>query len=288
MLRQVICYCFANAQYLCPQRFLTCLAGFIANCRVRFIKNLLIKGFIRFYAVNMDEASSPLVQNYPDFNSFFTRKLATNARVIDSHPKAIIAPADGQVYELGSIHHQQLLQAKGKRFHLVDLLGGDERMAKTFSDGQFITIYLAPKDYHRVHMPYSGRLLKTIYVPGRLFSVNPCTTRQIPGIFAKNERLITLFETDVGEMAVILVGAMIVGSINTQWAGQMRPSSRHAIHVQDYQASPIALNRGEELGHFALGSTVIVLFPEKKQVWSPEIKTGHLVKMGQRIGDILL
>jgi len=255
-------------QYLLPQHALSGLLGRLSNCRgPESLKNWAIKKFIDHYGVNLSEAVESDYRHYHSFNDFFTRKLLPGARMIDPNPHMITSPADGSISEIGKINQNKLLQAKGHSYTVRDLLGGDLDAALDFQNGSFATIYLSPKDYHRVHMPYSGHFLKKIYIPGRLFSVNSRTTRVVPNLFARNERIITFFQTDMGKMAVILVGAMIVGNI--------------IITATENNL----LQKGDELGYFQLGSTVIILFEANQMAWKKEFRADSAVKMGQSIGE---
>ena len=252
---------FILFQHLVPQHLLSRLAGKFANATTPWLKNVLIRRFIRRYGVNMDEAECSDPQDYPSFNAFFTRALKPGRRPIDPDTSAIVCPADGVISAAGAITGERLFQAKGKYFSLTALLGGDHILAECFKDGSFATVYLSPRDYHRVHMPLAGSLQAMIYVPGKLFSVNQATSESIDSLFARNERAVCLFDTAAGPMAVILVGAMIVAGIDTVWAGQVSPSTSW-LSATDYgrQQPAIQIARGEEMGRFKLGSTVIVLF----------------------------
>ncbi len=271
-------------QYVFPQKFLSRLVGGLANCELEPIKNLFIKQFIRHYEVNLDEA---LIQNpfeFDNFNDFFTRELKAGARPIDADPRILVSPADGTLSEFGTINDGQLLQAKGQFYALKDLLGEVHPWVETFSQGAFATIYLAPKDYHRVHMPFGGELVEMIYVPGRLFSVNQQTAQDIPGIFARNERVICIFQTIHGPMAVILVGAMIVASISVTWHGQVTPPTNE-VQTWQYHTQKIYLEKGAELGRFYLGSTAIVLLPKELMHWQNDKVVGQRIKVGQALGE---
>ncbi len=272
-------------QYLLPQHALSRLAGWLSNRRWLWFKNWQINFFIKRYNVDINAALLPTVEDYPTFNSFFTRKLKPNLRPLPAETNAIISPADGCISQLGNINHDQLFQAKGFHFTSHALLGSTEH-AEQFQDGSFITIYLSPKDYHRVHMPFTGKLRETIYIPGKLFSVNQQTVRTVPQLFSRNERLVCLFDTDFGPMAIILVGAMLVGSINTAWDSQS-PQSKKIVRKTYSQSSAIILNRGDELGYFKMGSTVIALFPKKKIHWAPNLGENSLLQMGEFLGKTL-
>ncbi|MES2204347.1 MAG: archaetidylserine decarboxylase [Pseudomonadota bacterium] len=233
----------------------------------------------------MSEAVEENPYAYATFNDFFIRRLKFSARVIDED---IVSPADGTISQLGYLENDSLLQAKGKTYSVLQLLASDEKLVITFTNGAHALIYLAPHNYHRVHMPMTGRLLQMIYVPGTLYSVSPTTAQHIDGLFAKNERVIAIFETAVGKMAVILVGAMIVGSITTVWAGQITPPRKaREITTYNYETENIQLEKGQELGYFSLGSTVIVLFEKDKINWFEEMQS-HTTQMGQSIARIIV
>jgi phosphatidylserine decarboxylase len=272
-------------QYLVPQHGLSKLAGWLSSRRFRLWKNWQLRYFIKRYQVALDDALSTDFDDYPDFNSFFTRYLKPGLRPIVSAPDAIASPCDGFVSQMGSIAGDSILQAKGFNFTVTELIGGDSQLAQQFSDGKFATLYLSPKDYHRVHMPVAGVLRQTIFIPGKLFSVNHATARAIPRLFARNERLVCIFDTELGAMAVILVGAMLVGSIKTVWSG---PPHGKKVVQQSYPVGQIKLDRGEELGHFIMGSTVILIFQDKKLMWAPDLQSLSPVLMGQAIAKALL
>ena len=273
-------------QYLLPHHFLSRTIGLLTNNRTPWLKNWMIKKFIQVYGVDMQTALQPDPLQYADFNSFFTRVLKPGVRPIKSDANTIICPVDGCISQFGHIDNGQLIQAKGIKYSLHQLLGGSDERAQPFQQGQFMTIYLAPKDYHRVHMPIAGQLKETVYVPGRLFSVNPCTTEAVPGLFARNERLVAIFETTLGKVAVIMVGAMLVASINTVWSGMITPSARRVIDVKDYSAVSLHLNRAAEMGYFQLGSTVILLFEPGRMQWSECLANNQAVQLGQPLGKI--
>lgn len=267
------------------QKYATVLLGKLANCHYSFIKNLFIRIFCRCYSINMSEAVEENPFAYATFNDFFIRRLKFSARIIGED---VVSPADGTISQLGHLESDHLLQAKGKCYSVTQLLAGNEVLAKIFQNGLYALIYLAPHNYHRVHMPLSGRLLQMIYVPGTLYSVSPTTAQHIDGLFAKNERVIAIFETAVGKMAVILVGAMIVGSITTIWAGQMTPPrNRREVTRYDYHDQEMFLEKGQELGYFSLGSTVIVLFEKDKISWIEGLQA-NAVQMGQGIARMII
>lgn len=278
---------FIFFQHIVPQHFLSRVVGALAASKVSFLKNLLIRLFIKKYKVNMAEAELKSAEEFSCFNDFFTRKLETNARPINSESKAIICPVDGAVSAIGDVDIEQIFQAKGKSFSLGALLGGDQKLANKFHGGKFATLYLSPRDYHRIHMPLTGTLEEMVYIPGKLFSVNQTTAENIDDLFARNERVVCIFNTDIGPMAVILVGAMIVASIETVWAGQVAPSKLDKYVEYYHEHPPITIRRGEEMGRFKLGSTAIVLFPANVISWEASLQTANSIQLGQKIGEIL-
>lgn len=271
-----------------PQHLLSRLVGSLA--RSRMLRKPFIGFFMRRYGVDLSEAIIQDSDEFENFNAFFTRELREGARVLASEDAAVCCPADGAISQLGEIQDGKLLQAKGRFYSLQDLLGGDENMAELFQEGCFATVYLSPRDYHRVHMPLAGTLRKTIYVPGGLFSVNQTTAANVPNLFARNERLICLFETVSGPMAVILVGAMIVAGIDTVWSGEVCPGKgRREILIQEYSdnAPAVSLAKGDEMGRFKLGSTAIVLFSHGSVTMDGKLQADSPVRMGQRMGTLL-
>ncbi len=277
---------FIASQYLLPHHTLSRLVGCLAECRTPWLKNRLIRAFIQRYQVNMDEAQRKDADAFAHFNDFFTRELVPGARELDATPDAVLCPADGAISQLGPITHGRIFQAKGHSFSALELLGGDAERAAPFMGGQFATVYLSPKDYHRVHMPLAGTLREMVYVPGRLFSVNQTTAENVPELFARNERVVCIFDTERGPMAVVLVGAMIVASIETVWAGLVTPPKRE-LKTTRYDAAargPIQLEKGAEMGRFKLGSTAIVLFGAEQVQWAEELAAGSPVRMGQLLG----
>ncbi len=273
----------SKLQHLLPQHLLSSFAGLLANCRIPWLKNRLIQYFIWRYPIKLEEALITDPYQYGNFNELFTRHLNPEVRPIAAGIHDLISPADGQISQIGKIQQGQIFQAKGRHFTVQNLLGNNSKEAEIFKDGAFLTIYLAPENYHRVHMPLDGHLSQMIYIPGRLFSVNAKTVDCISNLFARNERVIALFNTSIGRVAIVLVGAMIVGSIETIWAGTITPPRKQSIHTWNYD-NPIYLKRGEEMGHFKLGSTVILLFERETTVWDPNLTTTHAIHMGQRIG----
>jgi len=256
----------------------------LTRVRWRPFRENFIRIFIRLFRVDMQEAQEPNPGTYETFNAFFTRALRSDARPIADEPDALVCPADGALSQLGAIEDGRIFQAKGMDYSLLDLLDGNADWAKRFIDGNFATIYLSPRDYHRVHMPTAGKLREMIHVPGRLFSVNRVTTALVPRLFARNERVLCLFEGEAGPMAVILVGAIFVGSMDTVWAGQVTPTRGHSPRQRYADADSVGLAKGEEMGRFNMGSTVILLFPAETVEWEPSLLVGEALRMGQRLG----
>jgi phosphatidylserine decarboxylase len=277
---------FVMLQFLLPQHLLSRVAGWLAELRhPRWLKDLLISTFVRAFGVNMKDAAEPYPEAYSNFNAFFTRPLRAGARPLAEAD--ILCPADGCVSQIGRIEEASLLQAKGRHYSTWSLLGGDQARAAQFRNGHFATIYLSPRDYHRVHMPISGDLVATRYIPGKLFSVNGTTAAGVEHLFARNERLVCYFDTAAGPMAMVLVGAMVVAGIETVWEGQVAPPPR-AMLQRDYRElpAPVHLAKGEEMGRFKLGSTVILLFPEGTMDWSPEYTAGSPTRLGEALGNL--
>ena len=277
---------FITSQYLLPQHLLSRLAGGLANCTWSWVKNPFINWFVKRYQVDMSQAVEPDPTAYRCFNDFFTRALLPDARPLDAGEASILCPADGAISQLGKIEHGRIFQAKGQSFSVLELLGGNPAHAEQFQGGEFATVYLSPSDYHRVHMPLGGTLRDMIYVPGKLFSVNQTTAENVPELFARNERVVCLFDTDAGPMAVVLVGAMIVASVETVWAGLVAPPQRQ-LRSESYGHSAPELERGAEMGRFKLGSTAIVLFAPGRARWDEHLTAGSLVRMGQKMGERL-
>ncbi|WP_151670309.1 archaetidylserine decarboxylase [Nitrincola schmidtii] len=277
---------FIFFQYLVPQHLLSRLVGRLADCKTAWVKNGFIRWFNRQYQINMTEAAEENPLAYPSFNAFFTRALKPEARPIDSDPDVLISPADGAISQLGKIEHGRIFQAKGRDYGLTTLLGGDLKRAEPFINGEFATIYLSPKDYHRVHMPISGVLRETVYVPGDLWSVNQVTAEGVDQLFARNERLVAIFDTEIGPMAMVLVGAMIVAGIEVVWQGHVAPVLKTPLVLGKRYEDLITLTRGEEMGRFKLGSTVILLFGENALQWNSELSAGSGVKLGRGIAKL--
>jgi len=274
------------AQYCLPKHAVSRLVGKLAAAEAGVITTWLIKAFVKRYGVDMAEAQQPDPGAYRSFNAFFTRSLAAGARTVTGAPLQGAMPVDGAISQLGDIANGRLFQAKGHDYDLLELLGGDKLAAASFENGKFATIYLSPKDYHRIHMPITGKLRQMTYVPGELFSVNPLTVSRVPNLFARNERVITLFETALGPMALILVGATIVASIETVWAGTITPPRAHQIFRWGYYQQSIILEKGEEMGRFKLGSTVIALFPKDTVTFPEHLRPTAVTRMGEPFIDL--
>lgn len=275
---------FIRLQHLIPQHGLSRAAGWLASSDHPLIKNTFIRWFVKRYSVDMSLAATENPLAYNCFNDFFTRALKPDARPIDSATDSIVCPADGAISQLGRIIDGRIFQAKGQDYTALELLGGDEDLAAEFTDGSFATVYLSPRDYHRVHMPYGGKLRAMVSVPGELFSVNTVTAENVPRLFARNERAVAIFDTDIGPMAVVLVGAMIVAGIETVWDGQIAPFASRDIATSLYPYQNITLNKGDEMGRFKLGSTAIVLFAKDKILWGEKFRAGVSTKMGELMG----
>ncbi|MCO1332964.1 archaetidylserine decarboxylase [Microbulbifer sp. OS29] len=276
---------FAALQYFTPQHALSRAAGWLANTEIKWIKDPFTRWFVNKYGVDMQEAKETDCTAYRTFNEFFTRELVDGVRPVVDGQQSLACPADGAISQLGQIHNSRIFQAKGQDYSLLELVGGDPEVAAQFNDGHFATVYLSPKDYHRVHMPLAGTLRSMTYVPGQLFSVNTITAENVPRLFARNERLVCVFDTDAGPMAMILVGAMIVAGIETVWAGQVAPLQRH-VRTTDYlEKAPIHLEKGEEMGRFKLGSTVIMLFGADQVRWLDQLEAESPVRMGEHFGN---
>lgn len=273
---------FVASQYLTPHHALSRLTGWLAESEFGPIRDTFIRRFARHFDVDLSEAERSELSEYRNFNDFFTRALKPGVRPMPDAPDTLACPVDGAVSQAGRIESGRLFQAKGRDFTAAELLGGDTEQAKRFQDGQFATLYLSPKDYHRIHMPCDGTLVRTTFVPGRLFSVNTVTAERVPRLFARNERLVCEFDTDRGRMILVLVGAMIVASIETTWAGVVAPYQRDIIQHR-YDEPSLHLKRGEEMGRFRLGSTVIMLFEKDAIEWSDAITPGAPVRLGQAL-----
>ena len=272
---------FVISQYLLPHHLISRLAGCLAECRIPWLKNAFIKCFARHFQVDMSQAQIEDLSAYEHFNAFFTRALRDGARPLDPTPGAILNPCDGAISQLGKIEQGRIFQAKGHSYSVTELLGGDHQRAAPFMGGDFATVYLSPKDYHRVHMPITGTLREMVYVPGRIFSVNTVTAQGVPELFARNERVVCVFDSAQGPFVLVLVGATIVGSMATVWHGVVNPPRTGALRSWDYADQSIVLEQGDEMGRFLLGSTVVLLFPQGplrfNEAWAP----AHAVRLGQ-------
>ena len=278
------------SQYLLPKQALTAFAGFVASRQRGWVTTEIIRRFVAKYQVNMAEALNSDIASYLSFNDFFTRALKPGARPLAR--AGLICPVDGAISQFGPIERDQIFQAKGHYYSTTAVVGGDAALAATYQDGSFATIYLSPKDYHRIHMPCDGRLTRMIYVPGDLFSVNPTTARGVPGLFARNERVVCVFESQHGPFVLILVGATIVGSMATVWHGVVNPPRGKVVRDWHYPADPatpgqpaVELKQGEEMGRFLLGSTVVMLFPKGPLRFNPEWVAGRGVRLGEVMAD---
>ncbi len=270
-------------QYLLPKQALTVLAGKLAGLQGGGLTTAVIRWFVARYGVDMAEAANSDVTAYASFNEFFTRPLRTGARPLAE--AAFLCPVDGAISQFGAIERDQIYQAKGHRYSTTALVGGDAALAARFENGSFATLYLSPRDYHRIHMPCAGRLARMIYVPGELFSVNPVTARGVPGLFARNERVVCVFESASGPFVLVLVGATIVGSMATVWHGVVNPPRPGRIVDSRYDEERIELARGEEMGRFLLGSTVVMLFPQGVLDFNPAWVPGGAIRMGEAMGE---
>lgn len=272
---------FIKAQSLVPQHQLSRVVGKLAESENLLVKTAVIQAFKSKYGIDLSIAQQADALKYKSFNEFFTRALKDGVRVVDNAQDSIVSPADGAISQIGSIDEGEVFQAKGQSFSVEKLIG-DPQLAQPFKHGQFATVYLSPRDYHRVHMPLTGRLTETLYIPGELFSVNQVTAENIPGLFARNERMVCLFDTELGRMAVVLVGAMIVAGIETVVTGKVKPTGRLELNHHD-----VVLEKGDELGRFYLGSTAIVLFEKDKMAWESQFKANSVVVMGEKLGHTL-
>jgi phosphatidylserine decarboxylase len=270
-------------QYLLPKKALTALAGKFAGARLGATTTAFIRWFVKRYNVNMLEAANPDVASYATFNEFFTRPLKAGARPLAAAD--FICPVDGAISQFGAIQKDQIFQAKGHSYSTTALVGGDAQVAAEFENGSFATLYLSPRDYHRIHMPCDGTLRSMTYVPGDLFSVNPTTARGVPGLFARNERVVCVFDSERGPWVMTLVGATIVGSMATVWHGQVNPPRLPQVTEWHYDAGKVVLRQGEELGRFLLGSTVVMLFPQNTLAFNPQWAPAKPLVLGEAMGN---
>ena len=271
-------------QYLLPKKALTVFAGWVAGAKGGALTTALIRWFVQRYQVNMAEAAEPNIAAYASFNDFFTRALKDKARPPSDAP--YLCPVDGAISQFGRIAGDQIFQAKGHAYSTTALVGGDAALAAQFQDGAFATLYLSPRDYHRIHMPCDGTLRRMVYVPGDLFSVNPTTARGVPGLFARNERVVCVFDSERGPFVLTLVGATIVGSMATVWHGQVNPPRSPQICEWQYTAGQVVLRRGAEMGRFLLGSTVVMLFAKDQLAFNPAWAPAGAIRMGEAMGHV--
>ena len=269
-------------QYLMPKRALTAFGGKVASAKAGGLTTRLIRWFVAKYGVNMAEAANADIGSYQSFNEFFTRQLREGARPIADTD--CVCPVDGEISQFGAIIGNQIFQAKGHHYTTAALVGGDQALAAEFQNGEFATLYLSPKDYHRIHMPCDGRLTRMIYVPGALFSVNPTTARGVPGLFARNERVVCVFESVDGPFVLALVGATIVGSMATTWHGVVNPPRTGKIREWTYHDQQVVLKKGQEMGRFLLGSTVVMLFAKNQLKFNPQWAPAGAIRMGEAMG----
>ncbi len=274
---------FVASQYVLPKVALTANAGRLANIQGGPLTTRFIEWFVRRYGVNMQEAANPDMASYASFNEFFSRPLKAGARPIAQ--AEWVSPVDGAISQFGRIQADQIFQAKGHQYSTRALVGGDAALAAQFQDGHFATLYLSPKDYHRIHMPCAGRLTRMVYVPGELFSVNPATARGVPGLFARNERVVCVFDTPHGPMVLTLVGATIVGSMATTWHGIVNPPRTRDVREWRYEGQAIDFKQGEEMGRFLLGSTVVMLFPKGGMRFNPSWQASGAIRMGEAMAS---
>ena len=275
---------FVLLQYLLPRHWLTATVYRIAHIRVPAVKDILIRSYVRIYDVDLEEVRRSAPGDFKSLNDFFTRELRDGARPIDGEPDAIVSPVDGTISVASTIDSHSLLQAKGLHYSLDELFVIDLDEARAYANGAFATIYLAPCNYHRVHMPIAGELVAAHYVPGDLYSVNEATVARVPGLFRRNERLNLHFKTPGGPAALIFVGALNVGSISTPWTGEIRPRKRGVVESLDIDAAPRSLDKGDLLGWFNMGSTIILLLPQGTAAWQKTLVPGSRVRMGEKIG----
>jgi len=273
-------------QYLLPQSMLSTLMYKLTRSEVAWWKNAFINWFAKQYQVDLTEAEITDASAYPSFNAFFTRALKPEARPMNPNAYSILSPVDGAISQFGDINETRLFQAKGHDFELSQLLAGNEKWSQRFNNGKFITIYLSPKDYHRIHMPFTGTVTQLTYVPGRLFSVSPATTRVIPGLFARNERLLIHFNTAIGDMILIMVGAIFVSGMETVFTGEITPPHNSPLAHYDYADKNLTLAQGDELGRFNMGSTVILLFQENAVQWQESLQSAQKLRLGDPLAII--
>lgn len=269
-------------QYLFPQHAVSIAAGKLAESRTAWFKNWFIRKFAKAYNIDMSIAVEPELTNYACFNDFFTRAIRPETRPIDDDNSSFCSPVDGAMSQFGPIENGKIIQAKNHHYSALEILGGNQEYADIFANGEFCTIYLAPKDYHRIHMPCNGRLTSMSHIPGKLFSVNPLTANNVPNLFARNERVVSYFDTEFGKMALVAVGATIVGSIETVWAGTVTPPTVKSVTSWDYSDNPRDFAKGEEMGRFKLGSTVVLLMEKADWQWK-NMQPGDDLLLGEKL-----
>ncbi len=282
-------YLKAWPSYFLPHHALSRVMHAVTRSEIVWWKSRFTRWFVKQFNVDMSLAQEPDLESYPSFNAFFTRALRSDARPINDDNKTLTCPVDGSVSQLGDIKDGRIFQAKGRDYSLLELLGGDVRAAEKFENGKFATLYLSPRDYHRIHIPVDGKLTAMTHIPGRLFSVSPATARAVPRLFARNERVVAYFDTEVGPMAMVLVGAIFVASIETVWAGEVTPPAGKEIRHWKYGPDNTVHNfqKGEEIGRFNMGSTVILLHGANVIDWLNDIKAGNSIQMGQALAKCL-
>ena len=278
-------YAKAWPTYLLPHHALSRIMHAITRSEIGWWKTYFTRWFVKQFDVDMSLAQDPNLKNYPSFNAFFTRALRSDARPIVSDENLLTSPVDGAVSQLGNIENGRIFQAKGRDYTLLELLGNDAEKARLFEDGSFATLYLSPRDYHRIHIPIDGKLTAMAHIPGRLFSVSPATARAVPRLFARNERVVAYFDTDIGPMAMVMVGAIFVASIETVWAGEVTPPAGQKIRHWEYDAEAPAhqFSKGDEIGRFNMGSTVILLHAKNTIEWLNSVQPTDSIQMGQAI-----
>ncbi len=269
------------SQYLIPQHGLSLAAGKLADIETTWFKDLFIQKFAKAYNIDMSIAVEPDLKQYDCFNDFFTRAIRPETRPIDETPDSLCSPVDGAMSQFGPIKQGKIIQAKNHHYSALEILGGDSERASPFKNGEFCTIYLAPKDYHRIHMPCAGRLTAMSHIPGKLFSVNPLTANNVPGLFARNERVVSYFDTEFGKFALVAVGATIVGSIETVWAGTVTPPSSKQVRTWEYEEQAIDFAKGDEMGRFKLGSTVVLLMEKSSWQWADTLANEKSMTLGE-------
>jgi phosphatidylserine decarboxylase len=271
---------------LLPTHAISRIVFRLSRCRVPFVKNNLIRIYLRLFDIDLSQARESDPFAYSSWNAFFTRALRDDARPVDPDSNAIVSPVDGTISQIGYLDDRQIVQAKG-HYYSVEALLGDQALGDEYKNGAFVTIYLSPRDYHRIHMPCSGKLQRMLHIPGRLYSVAPHTVNTIEGMFAKNERVVTLFDTDCGSLSLTLVGAINVGAIETIWAGLVTPPAGREVSDISYDIKEqLHIEKGHEMGRFNLGSTVILVFQENQVKWLDTLKPGDRLLMGQLIGQV--